>query len=263
MNSLVIAGLGIKDLKQMTIETFEQVLSASVVLYLGCDSKNHLPELKKMGVGKIESILELYVDGAVDEENYQRLEQYVINATQTHTKTVLLVPGHPRIGVTLVQRLTRRDNIAVNVLPGISSFDTMINDLGRDPLEKGSLVIDANRMLLFDMIWPSNVDCYLYHVCSVGTQKVHLRDAQKDNSWDLLKQHLLKIYGPAAIVHLISSSTKENQSSQQYSASLSDLETLKSRVHFGTTLFIEAEKPKKLNRNFLAKLTNGYSNETL
>lgn len=62
---------------------------------------------------------------------------------------------------------------------------------------------------------------------------------------------------------LVSSSTKENQSSQQYSASLSNLETLKPRVHFGTTLFIEAEKPKKLNRNFLAKLTNGYSNETL
>ena len=262
MNNLVIAGLGIKDLKQMTIETFEEISCTDTVLYLGCQPQAHVKELQKMGARKVESILELYKDGAVDEENYQRLENAVVEATQTHSKTILLVPGHPRIGVTLVQRLVRRKDLKVHVLPGVSSFDTMINDLGRDPLEKGSIVMDANRMLLFNMVWPSDIDCYLYHVCSVGTQRVHLRDAQKDNSWNLLKQHLLKIYDPNVLVRLVSSSTKINKNPQQYSAPLSDLEALKPRVHFGTTLFIAAEKPKELNRSFLSKLRNGNAYET-
>lgn len=262
MNQLIIAGLGIKDLQQMTIETRNEILSAEEVLYLGCEPKVHVPELKAWGITSVRSILELYVDGDVDDKNYNRLLHEVATTAAVNKKTVLLVPGHPRIGVTLVQRLVKADyQFTVTVLPGISSFDTMINDLNRDPLEKGSLMIDANRMLLFDLRWPSSLDCYLYHVCSVGTRYVHVRDAQKDNAWDLLKAHLLKIYGPQAEVSLISSATKEHSGVQHFRASLENLESLKHHVHFGTTLFIKAEKPKRIDRDFLMRLTTETNNE--
>lgn len=262
MNHLVIAGLGIKDLQQMTLETQSELLGADEVLYLGCDPRLHIHELKSWGIPSVHSILELYVDGEVDDKNYSRLQQEVLAAVQKNQKTVLLVPGHPRIGVTLVQRLVRNpQGIQVTVLPGISSFDTMINDLERDPLEKGSLIMDANRMLLFDIQWPSSLDCYLYHVCSVGTRLVHVSNAQKDNAWDVLKEHLLKIYSPDVEVSLVCSSTKTKNRAEQFSTCLKSFEDLKARVHFGTTLFIRGEKPKHIDRNFLLRLTNGMKNE--
>jgi uncharacterized protein YabN with tetrapyrrole methylase and pyrophosphatase domain len=251
MNHLTVAGLGIKDLLQMTIEARQALLEADQVLYLGTEPQRHLPQLKDWGIKSIRSILELYVDGAVDDQNYQRLYQEILKTAQTHAHTVLIVPGHPRIGVTLVQRLVKNpQDLDVQVLPGISSFDTMINDLARDPLEKGSVMVDANRMLLFEMVWPSSVDSYLYHVCSVGTRKVHVHDAQKDNAWDLLKEHLLKIYNPQTKVQLISSATHGDREPQKFSAPLGQLEGLKPFVHFGTTMYIAGENPKRINKEF-------------
>lgn len=255
MNKLIIAGLGVKDLKQLTLDTYEALQKADSVLYLGTDSKTHFPQLKKLGCQKLESILELYRDGEIDEVNYKTLFQFVIDTVAKHTTTLLLVPGHPRVGVTLVQRLCQYEGpIDVQVLPGISSLDTMMNDLAVDPLEKGSIIIDANRALLFELKWSSHLDCYLYHVCSVGTRRVYLQNAQKANRWDLLKEHLLSIYSPNAQIKLISSATKESQLAQIQNGQLSELEKFLPHVHFGTTLFIQGERPQSFNQKFLALL---------
>ncbi|NCN40837.1 hypothetical protein GW916_06250 [bacterium] len=255
MAKLTVAGLGIKDLLQMTVEAKEAILSADRVVYLGTDSKNHLLELKKWGVTNVQSIIELYVDGDIDVQNYQRIYEAILSAAREGGQTVLLVPGHPRIGVSVVQHLSsRKTGLELEVLPGVSSFDTMINDLHRDPLEKGSLMVDANRALLFGMILPSTVDCYIYHVCSVGTQNVHVKDAQKDNSWDLLKEHLLKIYEPSKRIELVCSTTSAKRENQRHSALLENLEELKSQVHFGTTMFIQADRPKNIDRSFYSRL---------
>lgn len=255
MNDLIVVGLGIKDLAQMTLESQAHILSADKILYLGMQPDVHIPELYSWGARSVQSILELYVDGDIDDKNYQSLLNATLEASAQFPKVVLLVPGHPRIGVTLVQQLiNHKTKYCLTVLPGISSFDTMINDLERDPLEKGSIVIDANRMLLFDMTWSSTLDCYIYHVCSVGTRRVYIHDARKANDWKTLKTHLLKIYPENCIVHLISSSTAENQKNQKFSASLSELERLMEHVHFGTTLFIPGEKAKSFNQDFLNSL---------
>lgn len=262
MNQLTIGGLGIKDLLQMTLEARQALLDADEVLYLGTEPTRHVPQLKEWGVRSIRSILELYVDGDLDDNNYTRLYDTTLLSAQRNSKTMLIVPGHPRVGVTLVQRLVKNaPGVQVTVLPGISSFDTMMNDLERDPLEKGSLMVDANRMLLFDLKWPATMDCYLYHVCSVGTRKVHVHNAQKDNAWDLLKQHLLRIYAAETSVSLVSSATDKDGLPEQHSAPLARLETLKPFVHFGTTLFIAGNKPKSLNKNFYRHLMTGNENE--
>lgn len=255
MKRLTVAGLGIKDLLQMTIEAQQALRKADEVLYLGTEPAHHLPQMKMWGVKNIRSILELYTDGEIDDCNYQRLYDETICAAQKNQKTVLVVPGHPRIGVTLVQRLVKNSqDFDLKILPGVSSFDTMINDLALDPLEKGSVLIDANRMLLFDLRWPASVDCYLYHVCSVGTRKVHMHDAQKENSWDFLKEHLLKIYSPSTTISLVSSSTGVSRNSQKISTTLSELEKLKPFVHFGTTMFIGGERPMHINKEFYNQL---------
>jgi uncharacterized protein YabN with tetrapyrrole methylase and pyrophosphatase domain len=254
MPQLIIAGLGIQDLNQMTLESIEALKAADQVLYLGTQFDRHSSLLSLYGVRSITNIFSLYEAGTIDDANYVRIYEHVVAVAQANQLTVLLVPGHPRIGVTLVQRLESSAPIALRILAGISSFDTLINDLGRDPLEYGSIVIDANRALLFNKLWDASLDCYLYHVCSVGTRKVHVHDAQKDNDWSHLKKHLLKIYSPESIACLVSSSMTNASEPTNRSAALSDLEQLLPFVHFGTTLFIQAQRPKQLNREFYLRL---------
>jgi uncharacterized protein YabN with tetrapyrrole methylase and pyrophosphatase domain len=264
MNHLVVAGLGICDLQQVTLESQKHILAADHIIYLGTEPVRHLSQLKDWGVRSVQSILELYQDGDVDEANYTRLYHAVVEAASAHAHTVLLVPGHPRIGVTLVQRLVRgHERFQVEVLPGISSFDTLINDLARDPLEAGSILVDANRMLLFDLKWAPTIDCYLYHVCSVGTRLVHVSDAQKDNAWDLLKLHLLQIYPADTEVVLISSSAQMDGACQKISIPLCRVEELLPHVHFGTTLFIPAVKAKRINLAFYHRLRGAHREEAV
>lgn len=142
---ITIVGGGIMSLSQLTLEGLNALQNADKILTFQSD-----PVLfERFGIRNLESLAPLYWDGAADEDNYARITRKIEQDADLHQNVAVLLPGHPRVGVTVVQSLVHRSD--VRVLPGISSFCTMINDLGVDPLERGSVLIDVNRLLLFDL----------------------------------------------------------------------------------------------------------------
>src|SRR5262249_42271153 len=129
------------------------------------------------GIQNVESLGPLYQDGAHDEDNYSRVIAKIEQEAGRFSRVAVLLPGHPRIGVTIVQRLSHRPD--VKTLPGISSFATMLNDLAVDPLERGSVILDVNRLLLYDLKIVPELDHYLYHVCSIGSSATNFSDPSK------------------------------------------------------------------------------------
>src|SRR3990167_6942591 len=77
--------------------------------------------------------------------------------------------------------------IALHVLPGISSFDTMINDLCLDPIEEGSCIVDANRLILYDYDVDTCLNYFIYHVCSIGNSNTDYKSPVSRNAVDFLK----------------------------------------------------------------------------
>ena len=169
---LAIIGLGICGTQQLSLEGKARLLQARKVGCLPTIPLTLHESLGNFGLPPIEDFGAFYRDGDVDEVNYQRLFDKVVADCRKYGDVALLVPGHPRIGVTLVQWLELRKQelqLKLEVFPGISSFDTMINDLSHDPLERGSVLVDANRLLLFEYHIEPSLDYYIYHVCSIGT----------------------------------------------------------------------------------------------
>lgn len=254
---LTIVGLGIRGTEQLSLEGVKQIKAAKKVCYLPAAPKKLESALRSMGVEKAEDLLSLYRDGDEDNTNYERIFQKVMKDCAEFGEVALLVPGHPRVGVSLVQWFEQRKEelqLDLQVLPGISSFATMINDLKRDPLERGSVMVDANRMLLFDHHIETSMDYYVYHVCSVGTSRVHLSDASKDNRWDMLRDHLLKFYPASHRIVLVGSAHDDEKEGEQFEATVETIGTLVPHIHFGTTLFIPAATPKRVNREYLRLL---------
>lgn len=106
------------------------------------------------GIRNFIFLTDLYVDGVTDTANYHAIYDKIIELVKIHKTVALLVEGHPRIGVTIVQWMAERESelpFKIEILEGISSFDTMINDLAIDPLERGTALLDANRLILFDI----------------------------------------------------------------------------------------------------------------
>lgn len=244
------AGYGIRGFAQLTLEAIEEIRASKKVLYLG--QKDHY--FDQLNIADSESLSSLYKNGSNDLENYNRILDKILKDAESYGDVCVLYPGHPRVGVTVLQWLEKlkvKGEIELRVIPGISSFDTMMNDLSRDPLEKGSIIIDANRLLLFKHPIDPTIDYYIYHVCSVGTAKTHFKDASQNNHIQFLKNHLLTAFSSTSEIVLIQSSEKFELGVKITRSKLGDLDRMLNQINFSTSLFIPGIRPKQVDESFL------------
>src|SRR6266540_2093615 len=135
-----VVGYGVRVVKHLTFEAIEHIQAASKVLYFPTIMSEMQWLLERLQVGQHEDLSPLYFDGGRDVENYERVVTKVVSDARLYGDVAFLLPGHPRIGVTPLSWLEgnhQYSDIEVKVSEGVSSFDTMINDLKRDPLEHG------------------------------------------------------------------------------------------------------------------------------
>lgn len=257
---LQFVGSGINELRHLSLEGLEQLKKADRVLILPIVAKSVETLLNKYGVKNVKNLRSFYRNGENDEDTYRSLFKIILSECYAYKHVVVLVPGHPRIGVTLVQWFEAEKEklgIEVEVIPGISSFAMMINDLKKDPLERGSVLIDANRLLLFDFEIEPSMDHYIYHVCSIGTAQISTDDAARNNRIDLLKRKLLRHHPESKDVVLISSPVDGNSVAEMRFEKIGNLENFLPFIHYGTTLFIPGSTPKKIDREYLKCVTKG------
>jgi uncharacterized protein YabN with tetrapyrrole methylase and pyrophosphatase domain len=254
---LTIAGLGIQGVNQITQEAIAAIRWANKVAYVPADVEALAKLFETLDITGAENLLPLYRDDDVDSDNYKRILKKVISLCKQHKKVTLLMPGNPRVGASYVQWLEsckERLGLELRVLPGVSSFAAMANDLKRDPLERGSAIVDANRLLLFGYQMEPAMDYYIYHVCSVGTSRIHMAEPSKENRLELLQSHLLKFYKASHPVTLIESAQTNSVQSFVVQATLGTLKTLLPVLKFGTTLFVPAAAPSKIDEKYLSLL---------
>ncbi len=256
MKKIYVVGLGIKSIGHLTLEAVEVIRNAKKIVYLPVVAKELQNFLQELGQDNAESLLELYKDGAEDNDNYRNIFKKICKECEKHGEVALLVPGHPRIGVSVVQWLEKLDRTEyeLEVLPGISSFDTMMNDMSRDPIEKGSVILDVNRLLLFDYVLEPALDYYLYHICSVGTSRVFVSEPTKQNDLARLQSILLKYFPENHIVHFISSSNFGERPSKVTEVRLSEFCRYGHLIDFSTSLFIPGVRSTKVNKDYLRQI---------
>ncbi len=242
---ITFVGTGIQQYNQLTLKGLKALQDSKVVLTFEWDE--HF--FQSHSIQNVFDLRPLYINGAKDEDNYQSIEKFILNSEAKYGEVTVAVPGHPRLGVTILNRLTRRRTI--QVIEGISSFCTMINDLDRDPLERGTVLMDANRFLLFDIQTSPFLDHFFYHICSVGTARTNLHEPSQGNSIKLLTEKLTSFFGPEHSVFLISSSTRHGSNSHIQQLHLQDLTQAIHTITFDTTLFAPAKKLQTINRDFL------------
>lgn len=262
--NVYVVGAGVRSRKHLTLEAISYLRQASVVLFFPFESISSEWLEDSLGVSKAESLASLYQDGSVDIDNYTRIANKVLEAAQEFGSVAVLIPGHPRVGVSWIQDLEcfeREEKIQLRVVDGISSLDTMLTDLGRDPLEHGAVVIDANRMLLYRLQIDPRMDYYIYHICSVGTSKTNYSNPSLGNRLDLLKQWLLRSFPEDHEVMLVESSKIPGKNAVVATCSIGELESLTPLITFATSLFLPGLSPISgpIDNEFLALLKEGYS----
>jgi len=245
---ITFVGAGIESLNQMTLEALQQLQSSDRVLALEWDAEFFVQN----SIKNVVDLRPLYRDGDKDEDNYKRIEDSILASANIGENVSILIPGHPRLGVTLVNRMQKL--YPTKAISGISSFCTMIDDLAIDPLEKGTVILDANRLLLFEMELSNQMNHFIYHVCSIGAARTHYSSPQRGNLIDTLQEHLSKAFPKDHSIALVSSKTNYSTSNSIIWFQLCDLSKQLKSVTFDTTLFIPGIRPKRINKKFLDQL---------
>lgn len=254
---ITVIGLGINPHNDLSLLAYNTLKNANKSIVITTD--DDVFQLNNLGIFP-ENIMDLYMNGNIDADNYEHIFEKILKEAEINSNLVVGLPGNPGFGVTLLLMLRERQiehSYELFVLPGISSLDWMMLANAHDPLERGTIVLDANRLLLFDFSIDPTLDCYIYHVCSVGTARTWINEPDRDNNIPTLKEFLLKVYPPEHIVSLISIKSallRSTTDPSQYVLAKSTIERMEemlSVVHFDATLFIEGVNPKKINRDFL------------
>lgn len=251
MNKISVIGSGMTGISQITKDGFDVINNSKIVLWIG--SIFGLNDYLIQRNTNCEDLSHLYEDGGVDLDNYTRIIDRLMTHLNIYEDICLVVPGHPRVGVTIVQLLQQRsknDGFEFRCYPGISSFDAMINDLGIDPLEEGVSIVDANRLIIYDYAMEPCINYFIYHVCSVGNAKTDYLSPHKNNKASYLKKKLLKHYAPETTIYLLSASVDESSEPDKVQGSINNIEDLFLSMTYRHTLYIPAILPSKNRVDF-------------
>jgi uncharacterized protein YabN with tetrapyrrole methylase and pyrophosphatase domain len=191
---IYLLGRGIVDgVSQMTIEAMDALRASRLVFDLSGDAK----AVRKIHHNVID-LSDDYWTGELCDDVYQRLEEMVVAEVRKNGPGVsIIVDGHPMlfddVNWSLLRKGKRR-GLNVVAIPGVSSLDTMMIDVGED-LGNGAQIVHANQLLVYDIALDPHLQTYVLQVGKFGTE-FFSRETRRNlpGRFTLLAAHLTRFY---------------------------------------------------------------------
>lgn len=147
--ALTIVGFGIQIGRDLTPAARWSIERADKVLYLAGDAVavRLIEELNPTA----ESLHTLYGDAKLRSETYREMVERIMSFVRAGNDVCVVSYGHPGLFAYPMHeaiRVARREGFPAEMLPGISSVDCVITDLGLDPGTDGMQIFDASDFLL-------------------------------------------------------------------------------------------------------------------
>lgn len=246
---LSLIGRGLRPWEHLTLAGLRALKDADVVLGIEPDKGAWQALTKEFSLPPIRSLDFIYRDGLCDETCHKAFQKFILDVSDFYDHIALIISGHPRFGVNLLQWITKNklpSHIEVDVIEGVTSFDTMFNDLERDPLERGTVVLDANQLIRTRSTLNDTLDTFIYHLPSLGISNSTSFQFNRRNELNLLAEHLNSFYSKNKKITLCKAANVTGGASEYIEISLENLIDHALLIDIGTTLFIPAESVQKI-----------------
>ena len=190
-----IVGTGIVGTHQLTREAEEVIrrCKRTFVIYSGYGITEYLatlcPEVTELGT--------LYEPGKDRLPTYRKMAAQVVSAAVADPPVCLATYGHPWVycyPTALITRAAPFLGLHVEVFPGVSSFDTLLVDLGVD-IASGIQMYEATDLLLRRRPIQSDVACIIWQPTVVG-DPTYRPEPHTAEQFKPLQEYLLGFYPP-------------------------------------------------------------------
>jgi siroheme synthase len=201
---LYVLGTGINSPLHLTLET-RQAISRCRKLFV-LHASTYLVETLRSGGSEVVDLASFYEGATLRRDVYRAIAEHLVAEAKKATPIGFVVHGHPMFLVSateLVLELAASGGVRARVLPGVSSFDTLLCDLGLD-LGYGVQLFDTSTML--DQGWVPNPDVplLLFQLATTKEPAV-VRGHRTGGVLKPVMQLLIPLYGPSHTVTLVSS----------------------------------------------------------
>lgn len=193
---IAIVGLGIVGVHQITREVEETIRRSTEIFVTG--SAIGVIEYLKTLCPQVTDLTSQYEIGSHRIEIYRRMASDVVAAAVENPTVCFATYGHPNLycyPTTLIQRSAKLLDLKTQVLPGISSLDTLLSDLGIDPGFDGLQIYEATDLLIRRRPLQTDVACVIVQA-PVVMDAYNSPGKQNIDNLTLFQDHLLQFYPP-------------------------------------------------------------------
>ena len=202
-----IVGTGIVGTHQLTREA-EEVIRRSRRTFV-IDSGYGVAEYLQTLCPEVTRLGSLYEPGRDRMVTYRRMAAEVLAAAVNDPPVCMAAYGHPWVycyPTTLITRAASLLNLRVSVFPGVSSFDTLLVDLGIDIGPNGVQMYEATDLLLRRRPIQSDVMCVIWQPTVVG-DLTYPTQAYTVEQFRPLQEYLERFYSVEHEVILVTTRT--------------------------------------------------------
>lgn len=237
---LFVVGLGIGGARRLTWEATDVLARASRVLHL---SPLHDELCRLVKNGSVESLNDIYRSDSGRLRVYDaiaaRVLEVALECRESGAHVVWATYGHPRWLVRSTETilaLSDESHLSVCLVPGISSFDTILMDAPWS-FGPGATLVEANDFVKRDLVVDTRLPLVVFQFGDAGTEDLRpeLGDVAR---FEPLIVRLEGIYPPTHAVSVIVSSWQRGVPSRVTTGTIASLREIARFAHVGTTLVV-------------------------
>ena len=258
--NIYIVGAGIRIPQHFTLEALD-ALSACQEIYaiLHPSMEASLPlEL----AAKIRSLWSFYKPGASRRQVYNSEISTVLDAAIQQKPVAYLTPGNPVIFDSVTHGIlqgAQDRNLAVRVIPGISSIDSILVDLRRD-IAPGLQIFDASFLIAKKIILRPDIPCLLMQLTAFCTNYVTVGYQPLAATYAPLREYLLSFYPGEHELMYITSAVRKHSKARITRFLLRDFGGTEDKPQIpGASLFIPPIQSSEVDLELLARMADSKS----
>jgi precorrin-6B methylase 1 len=241
---LILLGYGVDDTLQLTVQT-QRLLAQTGKVYSVSLPPSLARFLKSLRV-EVEDLTDRFTPGRPFSECYLDVADHLIRRTTEEQPVCFLSPGNPMFLNSLNRFLfmqAQQRGLEVQVLPGISPIDAIINDLGLDVGTFGLQVFDARRLVTRRQAINPAVPLILVQVAGFSADAVAEPGEATAVGYEALAAYLAQSYPAEHLVTLIN--RELGQGAARATLPLARFGELTANVRNSSSLFIDAVRPQR------------------
>lgn len=239
MTDIWIAGLGVRAVNQVTREVEQALRASHHVLYLdaGAATRPYLSSL----CPRVTSLFEQSYAAERPRINaYEHMAISVVQAALEDPPVTFAIHGHPVVAVHapfLVLEMAKALDLRVEILPGISSLDTLFADLRLDPVVHGLQMYEATDLLLRRRPLQNDVPAIIWQIGPLETA-LHSQRVSRPERFTRFIAHLRQFYPAGHAVAAIYCSPHPLMPPAILRFALEEMGKHAGEIHAGFTLYV-------------------------